>query len=190
MSKRQYPIVHPRVNNKDFNMDMEFVGLSKCKVLPPKRLRFGVLPIKLDDRHVFPLCNACALSRNPNTCTHNDSERCITGTRTTSEFRIAIQDGYKIIKVYEELVYDNYQRGIFSDYIKLWMKEKQEASSWPSWCATEEDKQQYISQYKSHEDVELDYNKIEHNPGRRFIAKLNSFWGKFAQRTNMGKLAS
>ena len=54
---------------------------------------------------------------------------------------------------------------MFSGYIDLWMKEKQEASGWPQWCTDEEAKQKYIRQYKEHENIELDYAKIEHNPG-------------------------
>ena len=60
---------------------------------------------------------------------------------------------------------------------------------WASWCVTDQDKQSYISDYEEHEDVLLDPEKVNFNPGRRFIAKimLNSFWGKFAQRPNMDK---
>ena len=38
------------------------------------------------------------------------------------------------------------------------------------------------------ENINLDETKIEKNPGLRSLAKLclNSFWGKFGQRENMG----
>ena len=37
------------------------------------------------------------------------------------------------------------------------------------------------------EEVRLDYDKIRKNPGLRALARLmlNSFWGKFGQRSNM-----
>ena len=37
------------------------------------------------------------------------------------------------------------------------------------------------------EDIELDYNKINKNPGLWALAKLmfNSFWGKFGQQFNL-----
>ena len=46
---------------------------------------------------------------------------------------------------------------------------------------TEEEKQRYIDQYVEHEDIHLDPEKIERNPGMGVLAKLmlNSFWGKF-----------
>ena len=54
---------------------------------------------------------------------------------------------------------------------------------------TEEQKQAYIDAYYEHEGIRLDRDKIEYNPGLRALAKLmlNSFWGKFAQRSNVSK---
>jgi hypothetical protein len=197
VSRRSYPIGQPRIVRQNFDYRMSYVGISKCKVLPPNRLRFGVLPVRVGERLVFPLCRTCADTCNQSSCTHNQEERCFIGTWATPELRYAIDRGYKIIEVFEELKFDEERNGIFSDYIKLWMKEKQESSGWPDWCKGDDGqydsskKQEYIRLYKEHEDIELDSAKIEKNPGRRFIAKLmlNSFWGKFAQRTNMGQTA-
>ena len=51
---------------------------------------------------------------------------------------------------------------------------------------SEKEKQSYINDYLKHEGIQLDYNKIEYNPGLRTLAKLmlNSMWGKFGQRLN------
>ena len=51
---------------------------------------------------------------------------------------------------------------------------------------TEEEKQSYIKDYFDHEGIQLEYDKIEKNPGLRTLAKmmLNSMWGKFGQRLN------
>ena len=67
---------------------------------------------------------------------------------------------------------------------------KQEASGWPSWCNTEDDKQRYIDDYFEKEGIRLDYEKIVKNPGLRALAKLmlNSFWGKFGQRSNLPQI--
>ena len=47
-------------------------------------------------------------------------------------------------------------------------------------------RQQYIREYYEHEGILLEYDKIEHNPGLRALAKmmLNSMWGKLGQRLN------
>jgi hypothetical protein len=64
---------------------------------------------------------------------------------------------------------------------------KQEASGWPEWCQSENDKWRYIRDYHEKKGIFLDYNSIKNNPGLRALAKLmlSSFWGKFGQRSNM-----
>ena len=44
-----------------------------------------------------------------------------------------------------------------------------------------------MQQYYDQEGVRLDYENIQHTPGLRSLAKLmlNSFWGKFGQRSNL-----
>ena len=53
-----------------------------------------------------------------------------------------------------------------------------QASGWPSWCVTPEDKARYVRDYEEHEGIKLDPAKIIKNPGLRSLAKLmlNSFW--------------
>ncbi|XP_071944489.1 uncharacterized protein [Antedon mediterranea] len=64
-----------------------------------------------------------------------------------------------------------------------------EASGWPEWCKTQEDKQKYIDDYSSVEGILLDKENTKHNPGLRSLAKLmlNSFWGKFGQKENVSQ---
>ena len=47
-------------------------------------------------------------------------------------------------------------------------------------------RQQCIREYYEHEGIQLEYDKIEHNPGLRALAimMLNSIWGKVGQRLN------
>jgi hypothetical protein len=49
------------------------------------------------------------------------------------------------------------------------------------------DKWRYIRDYHEKEGILLDYNNIKNNPGLRALAKLilNSFWGKFGQRSKL-----
>jgi hypothetical protein len=92
-------------------------------------------------------------------------------------------------EIIEVLYYKENDSELFAGYVNMWLKIKQEASGWPTWCKTDEEKEQYLSQYYEHENIELDKEKIEKNPALRFIAKimLNSFWGKLAQRPNLTK---
>jgi hypothetical protein len=50
--------------------------------------------------------------------------------------------------------------------------------------------QRYIDDYFEKEGFRLDYEKIVKNPGLRALAKLmlNSFWGKFGQRSNLPQI--
>ena len=72
------------------------------------------------------------------------------------------------------------------------MKIKQEASGWPAECDTEQNKMDYLDDYRKHQDIQLDYQRIEKNPGWRSLAKLmlNSFWGKLGQCPNQTQVTT
>ena len=54
-------------------------------------------------------------------------------------------------------------------------------------CVDESRKHDYIHQYYDKEGILLDYSTVEENPASRPLANivLNSFWGKFVQRSNL-----
>lgn len=72
----------------------------------------------------------------------------------------------------------------------MFLKLKQEASGFPSNVYTEEEKDNYVKEYYEKEGILLDKSKIEHNAGLRNVMKLmlNSFWGRFALRSNNTKI--
>jgi hypothetical protein len=69
------------------------------------------------------------------------------------------------------------------------LKGKQEASGYPSYIKTEEDKDNYINNYYLKEGIKLDKNNIKDNPGMRNVMKmfLNSQWGRLGMRQNKTK---
>ena len=79
--------------------------------------------------------------------------------------------------------------GLFTSYINTFLKLKQQASGFPEYIQTNEEKDHYIEQYFLHEGILLEKDLIEKNPGLRSLSKLalNSFYGKFGQRTNLKK---
>jgi len=81
------------------------------------------------------------------------------------------------------------ESGLFTEFINLYLKMKQEASGWPAWCKTEEEKARYIKEYKEREGITLEPDNVKKNSALRASAKLmlNSFWGKFGQRNNLTK---
>ena len=68
--------------------------------------------------------------------------------------------------------------GIFAGYIDTFLRIKQEASGYPDWCMTEQDKIKFKQDYFEAEGIRLE--NVEKNKGMRAIAKimLNSLWGK------------
>ena len=65
----------------------------------------------------------------------------------------------------------------------MFLKLKQESSSYPSWVQSEDDKDKYIQDYRRAEGSALEKAPISKNAGQRTLAKLklNSMWGKWAQ---------
>ena len=51
------------------------------------------------------------------------------------------------------------KEGLFADYINTFLKIKQEASGWPSWCTDENRKNDYIRSYMEKEKIQLDPEK-------------------------------
>ena len=188
---KQYPVGHPEIITKDFKPLDEYFGMANVKVLPPRELYHPVLPYRSNGKLKFPLCRTCADNEHQKRCECSDEDRMIVGTWCTPELDMAIHKGYRVLKVYEvyhwkeTTQYDpsTAQGGLFAPYIDTFLKYKQEASGWPEWCKTEEDQNCYIRRYAEKENISLDPDKIQKNPGLRSLAKLclNSFWGKFGE---------
>ncbi|KAF4524515.1 hypothetical protein B566_EDAN011526 [Ephemera danica] len=172
-------------------------GMIKCVVLPPRDLYIPLLPLRLHNKLLFVLCRSCAEEMNPDDCDHEDeSERILSGTWVLSEIHKALELGYKIKKTHEIWEYEvsTYDRdtetgGLFGDYIKIFLKIKQESSGYPDDCVSEKDKKNYVRDYYQRQGIKLDPMKIQKNSGLRFVAKLllNSLYGRFAMnvaRTN------
>ena len=189
-----YPKGHPTFISTPGHTDIhQYFGLIQCQVLPPRELYHPVLPYRHDGKLLFPLCATCVQNEMPKRpwdrsveCNHTDQERVLTGTWCSSELSKAVELGYQVQYIYEVWHFDETCQGLFKDYVNTWLKIKQEASGWPEENMTEQDKQTYIDNYFEQEGIQLEYNKIEKNPGLRTLAKmmLNSMWGKFGQRLN------
>jgi len=190
--------------------EFPYFGLMKVTVLPPTNLHIPVLPVritstKIRDGHKkeetklkFPLCFTCAKTENTTQeCSHTDEERMFTQSYCTPEVEVAINCGYRIVKIHEVLTWSDteiYNKetktgGLFTQYINTFLKLKQQASGFPDSVTTPEEKAQYVDNYLAREGVHLDVESIEKNPGLRSLSKLalNSFYGKFGQRSDMGK---
>ncbi|CAH3187981.1 unnamed protein product [Porites lobata] len=191
-----YPLGHPTIlkNPEEQNIDRYF-GVAKVDILAPEGLFHPVLPMKIDDKCMFTLCATCAQEQleqpwheRTNLCNHIDKERLMIGVWCTEELKMAVQKGYRILKIHEVWHWSENKRktGLFAPYVNKFLKAKQESAGWPSDCVTDQQKEAYIAEYEVHEGIKLDSDKIEVNPGRKAVAKvmLNSFWGKFGEGDN------
>ena len=177
-----YPIGHPTILVNPMNQDIkDYYGIAKVDIMAPEKLLHPVLPVKHNQKLLFPLCLQCVKDQEKhpwyertNLCPHTDEERMITGTWCTPELLKAVEKGYKVLKIHEVWHFPERQRkqGLFAPYVNTWLKHKTEASGWPSHCTTDEEKAEYVRQYKAHEGIELDPNRIAKNPGRKQVAKL------------------
>jgi hypothetical protein len=138
---------------------------------------------------IIPLHGCHPKVKQSNIALKWNKERAIQGTWCSVELDKALEKGYRILQLHEVWHFPETSDKRFKDYIDTFLKIKQEASGYPKDCVTEEQKQQYVDGYLEVEGIRLDPSKIEYNPGMCALAKLmlNSFWGKFAQRSNMAK---
>ena len=192
----KFPVGPPKIIKEFTSVEISsFFGLIFCRILPPKDLKFPVLPIRQHGRLMFVLCDKCGLELNQADCEHNDEDRCLVGTWVTEEVKKAVELGYQVQEIYEVWHYEKFAQysknseGLFEEFINHWLKIKIENSGWPPGVSTDEEKAAYIRSYAEREGINLAKEKIAKNPGLRSLGKLmaNSFWGKFAQRNNVRK---
>jgi hypothetical protein len=186
----KYPKGHPEIilhNFGDFETICErYFGFIYCKILAPQDLHIPVLPGKygVDNKLIFSLCRLCATSdpRQCSLCEHLDEDRCLTGTWFSEELQLALEKGYKIQTVYGVYHFKEVTTTLFSEYVKSFYKIKLLNSGVPN--LSEEELQQFLSEVKERDGIDLSGEQFCDNPSLRNISKLclNSLWGKFGTR--------
>lgn len=167
----RYPIGHPETYTQVApDQVLDYFGFADVDIVPPKDLYIPVLPARVDKKLMF----------------HCRPQR---GCWTTVELKKAVERGYVIERVHWVMHFSESSDTLFRNYVKTFLKVKQEAAGWKKLGAEEPDAQQAILEdYQQVMGITLDPDRIseEGNPGLYFIAKLclNSLWGKFAQREN------
>ncbi len=138
MYDEAFPLKHPKIITENFADITTYFGLIMCDVLPPQTLFHPVLPSKIKDKLLFTLCHKCAVNESKN-CDHAIKDRMLRGTWVSEELKVAVAEGYEILRIYEVWHYEErtqYDRvtktgGLFAKQIKLLLKYKQEASGIP-----------------------------------------------------------
>ena len=185
---KAFPTAHPLVISENFQDINDYFGFIKCIILPPKKLYIPVLPYRnKKGKNLYPLCKSCADRKLQKSCGHTEDERKLIGTWTTEEIKVAVLKGYKILEIIEIYHYTSTSTKLFSEYVDMWLKKKQESDGFPHWVQNDDDKNNYIDSFLRNEGILLDILKVEKNPGLRYICKLflNILWGKLAERPNL-----
>jgi hypothetical protein len=196
---KEYPMGHPTIFLEPIELGCaeerilsgDWFGIVRCDVDPPDDLFFPILPVIINHKLMFTLCEACAHAEQQTECKHTDYERRLKHhVWTTPELRKAILHGYHVHKAHEVWHYRERSSGVFKDYIRENLKLKLQASGWPPHCRTDEDKARFVKEVFDKQGITLDPDKIEKNPGLRSVAKLNlnSLWGKFGQNPFRSKV--
>ncbi|KAL3073425.1 hypothetical protein niasHT_038563 [Heterodera trifolii] len=184
-------------------------GIIKCYAVPPRHCHYDipVLPYRLTNRTLFPLCRTCSemyprgLIDPEYNCDHfDDAERGFSTTVTHIELEAALRSGYRVTHVYRAYIWRlacDWSDGLFHSYLLKFLKMKFEASGYPASCTeagiseeeSERRKQDHIDKAKQKDQVDLEADRIKHNPGLRYLSKLclNSLWGRFALRNRLTK---
>jgi hypothetical protein len=198
----EFPVGIPEHRNFDKKVswnkpnDVTEKGIYKVCITPPRNLFLPVLPVRIKETLMFPLCFKCA-HENVSTrwcrhidCKHDDHERQFVSTCTHIELKKALEKGYKVTHVYDAYVWSKWSTTLFRDYIKKNLKVKIESSGIPA-NFSEADKKKYRKEIQERYGFDLDVANWVLNEGLRTIAKLrlNSSWGKFGQRDDLSKTA-
>lgn len=94
-----YPVGHPIIITENFKDVDAYFGILKCRVLPPKKLYFPVLPYRANGKLMFPLCRTCVENLQQNECQHTNEQRELIGTWVSEELKMAVKKGYIILEV-------------------------------------------------------------------------------------------
>ncbi len=187
-----YPVGHPIIKPGhlvDLSRLYKTKGLFKGKVLPPRDLLHPILPLRIGGKLMFVLCAKCAeVMAVKAVCQHTPDERALYGTWALLELNEALEHGYRVMSCDQVWDIEDVQKGHFAPYINLFLKIKHQAKGWPDWATTDALKDRYIASIFEKDGVLLDKAKVAKNPALYALAKicLNSFWGKFGQRDNLG----
>ena len=95
--------------------------------------------------------------------------------------------GYKIDRIHQVWYFEESSFDLFKTYIESILRYKQEAAGYPTGCDTPEEQQAYIDDYLQNQGISLRPDNIKVNPGLKKTTKiaLNSFYGKWGQRSNL-----
>ena len=105
-SKKPCPILGMKYCN-GMHLKLNYFGLIKAKILPPCGLLLPILPIKINNKLMFPLCCTCAMNESQQSCKCSHKDRVLINTWCTPEINLAINMGNILIEIGQKILQMN-----------------------------------------------------------------------------------
>ncbi len=141
MSQNDISEVHLR-DGQFYVGNQKLHGLMQVCMEPPTYTQFPCLIFRnSSERALAGLCYTCIMEENESVCAHRPPNRRLTSTWTVIEIEYALQQGYKLLKIFEVYAYAKSQP-ILSSYFRFCGSLKIKNSGLPSGI---QDKYQYCS---------------------------------------------
>lgn len=173
------------VNNIFCYNNQRVKGAIFLRILPPRNLKYPFLMYRLQDgSNVNTLCTKCAELRSRTLCKHSEEERALIGTYMITEVEFALNLGYEILTIFEVHAYFSF------DYILQKFVNKLNLLKLKHTNVFDQLSSSYCQELSQYCGVNITPSYFKPNKGKRNLYKFaaNSFFGKFAQRTDRGKV--
>ena len=161
-------------------------GAALIAIQAPEQLLHPVLGCKIKGKFVFTLCPKCAeFDLFP--FTHDEDERMIVGEYTYPEIELALEMGYRLVRLYE-VVFCKETAPIFEKCVNDIIGLKVAYSGWPDNIKTDEQKIAYVDSYRRQginvkvEDIQPDNSGVF-----PFKTAANALWGYLAMNSDKFK---
>ena len=129
----------------------------KYSIVTPERLNYAVLPFRADQKLMFCENRTCVITSNTGEChITTDEERALTGTWVMDEDLLAVEKGYRILKIFEYKVTRNALRRPVVGYIDMFLKLKSDASAYPDCVRRPAKEERYIEIFGKCEGIQPD----------------------------------
>ena len=181
-------------NNQFFYENKRVLGAILLTIIPSENLYLPFLMYRRnkDQKSFNTLCQMCC-ENEFKSCNHTDSQRAITSTYMITEIEYALSLGYKIEKIYEMHIYENFDY-ILKPFIQTLNFLKTQNSDCFSHCKTLTEKEIYCKKLNEKMNLEspllLTPRNIKHNLLKRNFYKLcsNSIFGKLEERNDRSQI--
>ncbi|KAF8367867.1 hypothetical protein PRIPAC_85696 [Pristionchus pacificus] len=171
-STHESPLGRPEIITSNFKPivgnTFPYKGIALITILAPSDLKLPVLPVRHEKALFFCLCFSCIKERSER-CGHigNDKARAWRGTYATVEINLALEKGYKVLKIHEVYSWQDWSTSIYRNYFKRLIKLKFASSGFPQGVDTPEQQSEYCAKVGEKLGFTLHPDEVKEDPALR-----------------------